>query len=46
MTHPLNFWDQRFADAGYKYGTQPNAFLREQAARLPPASRVLVPGRR
>lgn len=44
MTSPLNFWDQRFAEPGYKYGTEPNAFLREQATRLAPASRVLVPG--
>jgi SAM-dependent methyltransferase len=44
MTSPLNFWDQRFAEPGYKYGTAPNAFLREQASRLAPASRVLVPG--
>ena len=40
----MNFWDQRFAEPGYKYGTEPNAFLREQASRLQPASRVLVPG--
>ena len=30
----MNFWDQRFAEPGYKYGTEPNAFLREQAVRL------------
>ena len=40
----MNLWDQRFAEAGYKYGTEPNAFLRAQAARLAPRSRVLVPG--
>ena len=39
-----NFWDDRFAEPGYKYGTTPNAFLREQAARLSDASQVLVPG--
>ena len=22
----MNFWDQRFAEPGYKYGTEPNAF--------------------
>lgn len=37
-------WNQRFAAPGYKYGTEPNAFLQAQAARLAPASRVLVPG--
>lgn len=39
-----DFWNQRYAEPGYKYGTEPNAFLREQAGRLAPASRVLVPG--
>ena len=42
MTSTLSFWDQRFAEPGYKYGTAPNAFLQEQASRLAPASRVLV----
>lgn len=39
-----NFWDERFAEPGFKYGTEPNAFLREQAAALPAGARVLVPG--
>lgn len=38
------FWNQRYAEPGYKYGTEPNAFLREQAGRLPTAAQVLVPG--
>lgn len=40
----MNVWDQRFSEPGYKYGTQANAFLIEQAHRLAPASSVLVPG--
>ena len=40
----MNFWDQRFAEPGFKYGTEPNAFLRESATRLSPGSAVLVPG--
>lgn len=40
----MNFWDQNFSAAGFKYGTQPNAFLVWQAQRLSPASDVLVPG--
>ena len=40
----MTFWDQNFSAPGYKYGTEPNAFLREQAFRLSPGSRVLVPG--
>ena len=37
------FWNQRYAEPGYKYGTEPNAFLRETASRLSPAGQVLVP---
>ena len=40
----MNFWDQRFAEPGFKYGTEANAFLREAALRLAPSSVVLVPG--
>lgn len=40
----MNFWDQRFSEPGFKYGTEPNAFVREQAALLPPGSRLLLPG--
>lgn len=40
----MNFWDQQFSGADFKYGTRPNAFLLEQAARLPGAARILVPG--
>lgn len=40
----MNFWDQRFAEPGFKYGTEPNAFLQQQAAHLTPGSRVLLPG--
>jgi hypothetical protein len=40
----MNFWDKRFSESGYTYGLEPNAFLREQAVRLAPASQILVPG--
>lgn len=40
----MNFWDQTFDAPGYKYGTEPNAFLRAQAQRLHAGSTVLVPG--
>lgn len=40
----VNFWDQRFSEPGFKYGTEPNAFLRESAQRLNLGSTVLVPG--
>lgn len=38
------FWDQRYAEPGYKYGTEPNAFLVAQAHRLRPGACVLLPG--
>lgn len=39
-----NPWDERFAGPKYKYGTEPNAFLCEQAVRFANPSAVLVPG--
>ena len=39
-----NFWDERFAEPGYKYGTAPNTFLCEQAGALPAGAQLLVPG--
>ncbi len=40
----MNFWDQQYAGDDYRYGTAPNAFLREQATHFAPASDILVPG--
>ncbi len=40
----MNLWDQRFAEPGFKYGTEPNAFVQQQAAQLAPGSRLLLPG--
>ena len=40
----MNFWDQQYAGDDYRYGTAPNAFLREQATRFASASDTLVPG--
>lgn len=39
-----NPWDERFAGPEYKYGTEPNAFVREQAALLTAPAAVLLPG--
>lgn len=39
----MNEWDQRFSAPDYVYGTTPNAFVVEQAGRLTPGARVLVP---
>ena len=40
----MNFWDQQFSSADYKYGKQPNRFLHEQAFRLKTGSKILLPG--
>lgn len=37
----MNNWDQRYSAADFYYGTEPNEFLRAQAAALPPHGRVL-----
>ena len=39
-----SYWDQRFAGDEFWYGTQPNDFLREHVAALPPHGRVLSLG--
>lgn len=45
MKAPMqDFWNQRYAEPGYKYGTQANAFLVGQAHRLPAGAQVLLPG--
>lgn len=35
------FWNQRFADPGYIFGTEPNRFLQTEASRLSSGARVL-----
>ncbi len=40
----MNFWDHQYSSPEYKYGKQANQFLRNQAVRLHPKSRVLLPG--
>jgi SAM-dependent methyltransferase len=34
-------WDERYAEPGWAYGTEPNDFLRDAEPTLPPAGRVL-----
>jgi SAM-dependent methyltransferase len=38
------FWDERYANEVYIFGTRPNAFLASQAARFTPGMSALVPG--
>ena len=37
------FWDARYANDAYAYGTEPNAYLVEQRHRLQPGMKALVP---
>ncbi len=37
------FWDERFNQATYAYGTSPNAFFQQRISRLP-AGKLLLPG--
>lgn len=43
MSRPPGFWNERFAEPGYAYGTEPNDFVRECSAAIP-AGRVLCLG--
>ena len=36
------FWDSRFGGSDYVFGTEPNAFLKREAHRIPQGSRVLA----
>ena len=38
----LHRWQARYAEPGYLFGTEPNAFLRNEAHRLPAGSKVLA----
>ena len=39
----IEFWNQRYSEPEYAYGTEPNDFFREQLRLLPPG-RILLPG--
>jgi 2-polyprenyl-3-methyl-5-hydroxy-6-metoxy-1,4-benzoquinol methylase len=41
--NPHKMWDERFSQAEPVYGEEPNAYLREQASRLKPGMKALVP---
>ncbi len=42
--HTAAFWNERYGEADFAYGTAPNAWLAAQADRLPASGRALVPG--
>ncbi|MDR9435887.1 MAG: class I SAM-dependent methyltransferase [Thiohalophilus sp.] len=39
-----SFWETRYAEAGFAYGTEPNAFLVSRQARFQPGQTVLLIG--
>ena len=41
FANPAATWNQRFAGAGYLFGTEPNEYLRAHAGQLPSGGRVL-----
>jgi 2-polyprenyl-3-methyl-5-hydroxy-6-metoxy-1,4-benzoquinol methylase len=42
--HNSKFWDDRYDESDYAYGTTPNQFLTEQQHRLKPGMKTLVVG--
>jgi 2-polyprenyl-3-methyl-5-hydroxy-6-metoxy-1,4-benzoquinol methylase len=42
--HNFKFWDDRYGESGYAYGTSPNQFLTKQQHRLKPSMKTLVVG--
>lgn len=42
MMNQQNFWNQRYADEHYAYGTLPNDYLKEKSAELRPG-KILLP---
>ena len=36
MPDPRLQWDERYADDEYRFGTEPNDFLRDELARVTP----------
>ncbi|NBU21738.1 class I SAM-dependent methyltransferase [bacterium] len=43
-THSINPWDQRYGDAQYYYGTEPNDFLRDHVRVFPVGGEILSLG--
>lgn len=43
-TSPADFWDQRYGEAGFSFGEQPNAWLAAHRSLFKTGQRALVPG--
>ena len=42
--YKTNFWDERFSENEYVYGTEPNRFFKEQLDKIDSAGKLLLPG--
>ncbi|MDO8368229.1 MAG: class I SAM-dependent methyltransferase [Saprospiraceae bacterium] len=42
MNNPRTFWDKRYADSVYAYGTKPNLYFQQQLDVLPKPGRLLL----
>jgi SAM-dependent methyltransferase len=42
--HSSKFWDDRYSESGYAYGTMPNLFLTQQKHRFSPEMKALMVG--
>ena len=42
MQDPRQFWDSRYGEAAFAYGSEPNTFLAEQAQGLPPGEALCL----
>lgn len=42
MNNPNQFWDNRYAETAYAYGTQPNVYFRQQLDTLVQPGRLLL----
>lgn len=42
MNHPRTFWDNRYAEAAYAYGTKPNVYFKNQLDAIPTPGRLLL----
>jgi len=42
MQDPRQFWDRRYGETDFAYGSEANTFLAEQAQRLPPGEALCL----
>lgn len=42
MENPRNFWDERYAEPAYTYGTAPNSYFKAKLDALPNPGRLLL----